>query len=198
MSRAGTKGVSRADRERQIIDVAVEEFGTHGYTRVSVAAVARRAGISKPLIYSYFDSKDGLYLACVHHVGRLLVDAVAAAQTRSGSTDHALDTLSAIFGTVDRCRHAWSVLYDPALPSSGDPHEAAHHYRRHLSAIGAAGTARLLGAAGHDDPLDHDLLNHVWQHAVTAVMRWWYDHPEQSPAEMTDRCARLIGALGAR
>ncbi|MFD7406954.1 TetR/AcrR family transcriptional regulator [Streptomyces sp. NPDC059866] len=196
MSKAGTKGVSRADRERQIIDVAVEEFGRHGYARVPVAAVAQRAGISKPLIYSYFDSKDGLYLACVRHVGDLLVDSVAAAQARSGSTGHALDTLSAIFNAVDRCRRAWSLLYDPALPPAGDLRDAAHHYRQQLAAIGAAGTAQLLTRAGHDDPLDHDLLNHVWQHAVTAVMRWWYDHPDQSPAEMTDRCARLISALG--
>ncbi|MEU7409126.1 helix-turn-helix domain-containing protein [Streptomyces sp. NPDC042638] len=196
MGKAGTKGVSRADRERQIIDVAVEEFGTHGYAGVSVAAVARRAGISKPLVYSYFDTKDGLYLACVHRVGALLVDAVAAARSRSGSTDHALDTLHAIFATVERHRHAWSVLYDPALPPDGELRDAVRRFRGRLAAMGAAGAARLLTGAGHDDPLDHQLLNEVWQYAVTAVMRWWSDHPDQSAAEMTARCARLLTALG--
>jgi AcrR family transcriptional regulator len=196
MGKAGTKGVSRADRERQIIDMAVEEFGRHGYAGVSVAAVAGRAGISKPLVYSYFDSKDGLYLACVHRVGGLLVDAVAAARSRSGSADHALDTLGAIFTTVERCRHAWSVLYDPALPPTDELREAVHLYRGRLAAMGAAGAAGLLTRAGHDDPLDHQLLNHVWQFAVTAVMRWWSDHPDQSAAEMTARCVRLLTALG--
>ncbi|MBB5926961.1 TetR/AcrR family transcriptional regulator [Streptomyces echinatus] len=197
MSKAGTKGVSRADRERQIVDVAVEEFGTHGYAGVSVAAVAGRAGISKPLVYSYFDSKDGLYLACVHRVGGLLVDAVAAARSRSGSTGHALDTLGAVFGTVEQQPHAWSVLYDPALPPLGELRDAVGRYRGQLAAMGAAGAAQLLGRAGHDDPLDHQLLNDVWQYAVTAVMRWWSDHPDQSAAEMTARCARLLAALGA-
>lgn len=196
MGKAGTKGVSRIDRERQIIDVAVEEFGRHGYAGVSVAAVARRAGISKPLIYSYFDSKDGLYLACVHHVGELLVDSVAGARSRSGSTGHALDTLTALFTAVDHCRYAWSVLYDPALPPDGALRDAVNRYRARLAAMGAAGAAQLLTRAGHDDPLDHDLLNQVWQHAVTAVMRWWFDHPEQSTAQMTQRCARLLTALG--
>lgn len=102
MSKAGTKGVSRADREQQIITVAVEEFGRQSYTCASVAAIAQRAGISKPLIYSYFDSKDGLYLACVHHVGDLLVSSAVKARVRSGSTGHALDTLTAIFTAVDR------------------------------------------------------------------------------------------------
>lgn len=196
MGKAGTKGVSRVDRERQIIDVAVEEFGRHGYAGVSVAAVAARAGISKPLIYSYFESKDGLYVACVHHVGGLLVDSVAAARSRGGSTAHAVDTLTALFAAVEHCRYAWSVLYDPALPPAGEMRDAVNLYRERLAAMGAAGAARLLAGAGDDDPLDHDLLNHVWQHAVTAVMRWWFEHPEQSTAEMTARCARLLAALG--
>ncbi|MBL1082428.1 TetR/AcrR family transcriptional regulator [Streptomyces actinomycinicus] len=196
MGKAGTKGVSRTDRERQIVDVAVEEFGRHGYASVSVAAVARRAGISKPLVYSYFDSKDGLFLACVHRVGALLADAVAGAGSRRGSTGHALDTLSAIFTAVEHCRHAWSVLYDPALPPSGEVRDAVSLYRGRLAAMGAAGAAGLLTRAGHDDPLDHELLNGVWQYAVTAVMRWWSEHPEQSAAAMTARCARLLTALG--
>ncbi|WP_225823423.1 TetR/AcrR family transcriptional regulator [Streptomyces naphthomycinicus] len=197
MGKAGTKGVSRAERERQIVDVAVEEFGRHGYAGVSVTAVAQRAGISKPLVYSYFDSKDGLYLACVHEVGGLLVDAVAAARSRSGSTGHALDTLGALFTAVEQRRHAWSVLYDPALPPTGELRDAVRRYRGRLAAMGAAGAAQLLTRAGHDDRLDHELLNDVWQHAVTAVMRWWSDHPDQSAAEMSARCARLLTALGA-
>ncbi|MER6262557.1 TetR/AcrR family transcriptional regulator [Streptomyces sp. NPDC059688] len=197
MGKAGTKGVSRAERERQIVDVALEEFGGKGYSGVSVAAVALRAGISKPLVYSYFDSKDGLYLACVHRVGGLLVDAVAAAGTRSGSAQHALDTLSAIFTAVEDCRYAWAVLYDPALPPAGETRDAVRFYRGRLAAMGAAGAAGLLSHAGHDDPLDHQLLDHVWQYTVAAVMRWWSDHPDQSAAEMTARCARLLTSLGA-
>ncbi|MCS0605513.1 TetR/AcrR family transcriptional regulator [Streptomyces sp. LP11] len=196
MGKAGTKGVSRADRERQIVDVAVEEFGRHGYAGVSVTAVARRAGISKPLVYSYFDAKDGLYLACVQRVGALLVDAVAGARARSGSTGHALDTLSALFTAVEQCPYAWSVLYDPAPPWAGAAGEAVRQYRERLAEMGAAGAARLLDRAGHADPLDHQLLNEIWQYTVTAVMRWWAEHPEQSAAAMAERCARLLTALG--
>ncbi|MGX1127991.1 AcrR family transcriptional regulator [Streptomyces glaucescens] len=195
MSKAGTKGVSRAERERQIIDIAVEEFGTRGYDGVSVVAVARRAGISKPLIYSYFGSKDGLYLACVHHAGGALTDAVAAARTRSGSPGHALDTLSAIFTVTETSRYAWSLLYDPALPPAGELRDAVNSYRERLAEMGAAGATGLLVHAGHEDPLDHALLNHVWQYAVTAVMRWWLDHPEQDAEQMAARCARLLSAL---
>ncbi|WP_308297070.1 MULTISPECIES: helix-turn-helix domain-containing protein [unclassified Streptomyces] len=141
--------------------MAMEEFGRHGCAGVSVAAVARRAGISKPLIYSYVGSKDGLYLACVDHVGALLVDSVPAARSRSGSTGHAIDTLAAIFTAVEHCRYAWSVLYDPALPPAGETRDAVNLYRGRLAAMGAVGAAQLLTHAAHEDPLDHDLLNQV-------------------------------------
>ncbi|AVZ77046.1 TetR family transcriptional regulator [Streptomyces lunaelactis] len=195
MNKAGTKGVARAEREQQIIGIAIEELGKRGHALASVVDIARRAGISKPLIYGYFGSRDGLYLACLRHVGDLLVEAVNAAQTRSGSSDHAVDTLSAIFDAVDPCRYAWSVLYDPTLPPVGEIHDAAMHYRTRLAGIGASGSTQLLTRAGHHDPLDHAFLNHIWQYAVTAVMRWWIDHPEQSPADMTARCARILSAL---
>src|SRR4051794_26466639 len=56
---AGTKGVPRAEREAQIVTAATEVFGAQGFAATSVADVAARAGISKPLIYQYFGSKEG-------------------------------------------------------------------------------------------------------------------------------------------
>ena len=71
---AGTKGVPRVDRETQILQIASEHFGTAGFAATSVATVAERAGISKPLIYSYFGSKEGLYEACLDRGGALLAE----------------------------------------------------------------------------------------------------------------------------
>ena len=103
----GTKGVPRADREQQILDAAVAEFGGRGYAHASMAAIARRAGISKPLVYEYFGSKDGLYLACLNRAGTHLVGRVAAAQ--GGTTlRRAGDTLAAIFSALDGRRLDWA------------------------------------------------------------------------------------------
>ena len=41
---AGTKGVPRAEREHQIVDIAVEEFAANGYAGASMLAIAARAG----------------------------------------------------------------------------------------------------------------------------------------------------------
>jgi AcrR family transcriptional regulator len=53
-----------ADRSRLIIlDAAREEFAGHGLAGARVDRIAERAGVNKRLIYYYFDSKDGLFLA---------------------------------------------------------------------------------------------------------------------------------------
>ena len=192
----GTKGVPRADREQQILDAAVAEFGERGYAHASVAAIARRAGISKPLVYEYFGSKDGLYLACLSRAGTHLVDRVAAAQ--SGMTlRRAGDTLAAIFSALDGRRLDWAVIFDPTLPAGSAVRDAAQRYRARLNRLAAEGTREVLGGYGLTDADDSALTSHVWSAVVTAVVTWWLGHPGETATAMTDRCNRLIAALSA-
>jgi AcrR family transcriptional regulator len=192
----GSKGVPRARRERQILEVAIQVIGRRGFAHASMTEIAARSGISKPLVYGYFGSKDGLALACVRRAGEVLVPAVTAAQAEGAPGKRALDTLSAIFAALEGCPHAWSVLYDGSLPSASEASRAARCYRAELARLGAVGTAHVLIAAGDDDRLDHELFSVIWQHAVTTVVRWWHEHPEQTGADMAGRCARILAALG--
>ena len=45
----------------RIVAAAEEEFGTHGLDGAKIDDIARTAGISKQLIYHYFNGKDDLY-----------------------------------------------------------------------------------------------------------------------------------------
>lgn len=49
----------------KILDAARSEFGEKGYDAASLNAVCRNGGVSKGIIYHYYGSKDGLFLACV-------------------------------------------------------------------------------------------------------------------------------------
>ena len=73
-SNAGTKGVPRLEREDQILTVASGVFATEGFAATNIQVVAQAAGISKPLIYNYFGSKDGLFLACIERAGQIVAD----------------------------------------------------------------------------------------------------------------------------
>ncbi|MGW2705445.1 TetR/AcrR family transcriptional regulator [Streptomyces sp. NPDC001340] len=195
-SRAGTKGVPRAARERQVLAAATEEFGRHGYEATTVAAVATRVGVTKPLLHHYFGSKQDLYLACLNPVGDRLLDAIrsAMAEHASDAPPTSLRVLHALFTALDGQREAWFVLYDATLPPDSDAARRAAHYRSAIDDLAATGTADLLQAAGSSDPLDADALKYAWRGLCTALVRWWVNHPDQSPEAMTQRCARLFAA----
>ncbi|MFC8657690.1 TetR/AcrR family transcriptional regulator [Streptomyces sp. JL1001] len=200
---AGTKGVPRARREEQILAAAVEEFGRHGHAAASMASIARRVGVTKPLLYTYFGSKDGLYLACLEHIAHRLVTAVEAAMTpdQQGAGPAASHVpprvLAAVFDVLEEQREAWFVLYDRTLKPGSDLHAAAHAHRAAIDGLAASGTADVLRGQGNEDPLDADALKHVWTGTVGALVGWWISHPEQSAPEMTARCARLLAAIRA-
>lgn len=48
----------REERKHQILEAALHVFGEDSYHGSSMAAVAKRAKVSKGLIYNYFDSKE--------------------------------------------------------------------------------------------------------------------------------------------
>ncbi|GAA2068687.1 TetR/AcrR family transcriptional regulator [Streptomyces albiaxialis] len=195
-TRAGTKGMPRAERERQLLAAATEEFARHGYEGTTVAAVAARVGVTKPLLHQYFGSKQDLYLACLAPVGDRLLDAVRTAMAAHGpgAPPTPLRVLRGLFTALDGQREAWFVLYDATLPPASEAARRAASYRGAVDDLAAAGTADLLHAAGFDDPLDADALTHAWRGLATALVRWWIQHPEQSPDAMTRRCARLFAA----
>ncbi|MFD7082680.1 TetR/AcrR family transcriptional regulator [Streptomyces sp. NPDC059918] len=196
---AGTKGVPRAEREEQILAAAVEEFGRHGHASASMAAIAARVGVTKPMIYAYFDSKDGLYLGCLEHIAARVIEAIDTAMAGGPATPdgerlpHAV--LSGLFTALERQRHAWFVLYDRTLPPGSELRLAAQRHRETIDALAATGTAALLNGHGNEDPLDADALKHVWTGTVSALMGWWIAHPDQSARDMSARCARLLTAV---
>jgi AcrR family transcriptional regulator len=51
------------ERKAQLLAVARKVFGRHGFHEVSMDDVAREAGVTKPILYDHFASKEALYLA---------------------------------------------------------------------------------------------------------------------------------------
>ena len=50
----------REEKRSLIMKVALELFAEEGYHNTSISKIASRAGISKGLLYNYFDSKEDL------------------------------------------------------------------------------------------------------------------------------------------
>ena len=52
--------LSAAERREQLLDVTKQLVGEQGFHDVSIEAIARRAGITRPVIYAHFDDLDAL------------------------------------------------------------------------------------------------------------------------------------------
>ncbi len=192
----GTKGVPRPERERQIVAAAVEEFAANGYAGASVAAVAARAGISKPLIYQYFGSKDGLFLAALHDVAGPMLERLEVAWSQEDdSVLSRVATLGAVFESLEPQRVAWKMLFDDSMPDGGPIADAAWEYRGRTLQVTVSGSERFLAARGIHDDLDTSALGAVWMGLVNSLVMWWLEHPEVTAAQMTERCARLMAAV---
>ncbi len=88
----GRKNDPQRTRE-DILIVATEEFATHGLAGGRVDAIAERTRTSKRMIYYYFDSKEGLYLAVLERSYRKIRTLEADLQLSSIEPEEALRTL---------------------------------------------------------------------------------------------------------
>lgn len=95
-AKPGTKGMAAADRRAQLLRIGRELFAEQGYEATSLDAIAARAGVTKPVIYRHFKSKEDLFGSIVddgvRELGRRLAPAFAA-DTLAGLLDTAALTL---------------------------------------------------------------------------------------------------------
>jgi AcrR family transcriptional regulator len=62
------------ERRRQLLDLGAELFTRHGYDELSMAKIARAAGISKALLYHYFPSKQAYFAATLEQAAAELAE----------------------------------------------------------------------------------------------------------------------------
>jgi AcrR family transcriptional regulator len=79
--------------QEDILVVATEEFSTHGLAGARVDAIAERTRTSKRMIYYYFGSKEGLYLAVLERSYRKIRTLEADLELTNLPPEQALRTL---------------------------------------------------------------------------------------------------------
>lgn len=196
MAQAGTKGVPRSRRERQIIETACATFGERGFQGANLTDIAADAGISKPLIYNYFGSKDGLFAACLEFAGSMVAGEMERiARGDAIGMDRGIRTLESIFTVLEPQPWLWRLFFDQSAPTSGPAADASSHYVERISKLALEGVTEMLSIAGDHDELDISAMTRVWMSIVDALVDWWLDHADETAAQMTQRCVRLITAV---
>lgn len=119
----GRKNDPKATRE-DILEVATQEFSTHGLAGGRVDAIAERTRTSKRMIYYYFGSKEGLYLSVLERAYRKIRTLEEDLRLASLAPEAALRTL--ISTTFD---HDEANVDFVRLVSIENIHHAAHMQR---------------------------------------------------------------------
>jgi AcrR family transcriptional regulator len=95
----------RQEREREattrsILDAARELFVAEGYRNVSIRKIAEKIEYSPAAIYSYFPSKDDIFLALAEEGFRLLFESHETCALRTDPSSSPLDCVRAAFLNV--------------------------------------------------------------------------------------------------
>jgi AcrR family transcriptional regulator len=178
VGRVGTRGVPRPIREERILEVAGHVFAAHGYRDASMDEIAEQSGFSKPLLYAYFESKEGLYGAYFERVGHELRDDMRSAAAAEAAGDERLRAaIDAFFAFVERRRCGWEVLFSEAATRGGPLAEEVTTLREQI-----VGEVRLFlerSPAGDQSsaPSQLDALAHAVVGAGESLANWWLRNP---------------------
>jgi AcrR family transcriptional regulator len=179
--------VPRGERERQMLDVASRLFIERGFGGVSMDEIAEAVGVTKPMLYAYFDSKEGLYVACIEREGRPLMAALEAAVDPSLEPERQLwDGLLAFFGYVDEHRDLWRAFYAEASAHGGAAAARVGRLREQMTAALTGMLARTATGAGVGGALatEIELQAHALMGAAEALAAWAIAHPGEASREL--------------
>jgi len=175
----------RAERERQMLDEARTLFAERGFGAVTMDEVAARVGVTKPLLYTYFGNKEGLYLACMEPAAEALLESVVSAVAAAPDAPGALRAgIHAFFAFLDADREAWRLLHDETLPAGGVIATRVRAYRERMEA--------LVTAAIHSESRAVEPLAVAIFGAAEALGRWWLTSEDMSAERTAELLIRTI------
>jgi len=189
--------MSRADRERQMLDVAEEVFAEQGYAVVSMEEIAVRVGVSKPMLYEYFGSKEGLLLATIGRARTELRETTAEAIEAAGTAEEKLrNGYLAYFRFNEAHRRAWLVLLQEPVPHRGAAGEIEAVRRQQTDLI----TAQMEQLAPDRPHRDLEAYAEIIVGACERLALWRSRNPEvgveEAARQMMDLTWHGLSSLG--
>lgn len=180
------------ERRRQLLDLGAELFTSHTYTELSMAAIAREAGISKALLYHYFPSKQEFFRQTLAQQAEAL-QAQIAPDAQLAPAEQLTRSLDAYLGWIDEHAAAYRKLLQTALsvPEVGALVEE----------VRSATTQRILDGVtppGEQPPPAARTAVRGWLWFMDGACLDWIEHREVDRGQVLGLLlGTLLGALGA-
>ena len=164
------------ERRRRLLETGAKVFTEHAYDEISMAAVAREAGISKGLLYHYFPSKRDFFVATLEAAASEL--AVLTETDRDAPPLQQLEkSLDAYLAWVD----ANAASYRKLIESAAGSDDA----RSIVARVRSETVARILDALGNNNPGLRTAL-HGWLWSIDGATLDWLDHRDIPREELKE------------
>ena len=176
------------ERRAQLLELSTELFARHSFDELSMARIAKEAGISKALLYHYFPSKRALFLATLGEA--------AAEVSRRTEPDPSLPPAQALAGSLDAFL-AWvdenGLAYRKLLESAGSVPEVGAL----ITEVRDRTSARILEGLGVSTPKARAAVR-AWLWFMDGAILDWFDHRDLDRNELRELLlSSLAGALSA-
>jgi AcrR family transcriptional regulator len=176
-------------RRSQLLELGADLFARHSFAELSMARIAREAGISKALLYHYFPTKRDFFLAT-------LLEAAEEVRRRT-EPDPALSPGEALAGSLDAFL-GWieenETAYRKLLESAGSVPEVGAL----IAEVRDRTSARILEGLGAGAAPKPRVAVRAWLWFLDGAILDWLDHRDLSRAELGELLlGSLAGALAA-
>jgi AcrR family transcriptional regulator len=175
------------ERRRRLLDRGAELFERHAYDELSMARIAREAGISKALLYHYFPSKQAFFAATLEQAAADLAAAVAP-DPDLAPAEQLSRSVEAYLRWVDEHAAAYGKLMR-SLGVVPEVREVVDRVRRETA-------DRIVAGLAGDAPPTPTLRAAVrgWLWFIDGVLEDWLEHRDLDRAELH---RLLLATLGA-
>ena len=173
-----------------MMSVAEQVFAERGYVAASMDEIADRVGVSKPMLYEYFGSKEGLLVACIRQARAELLRVTSEAAVAAGTPEAMLrDGLVAYFRFIRAHSQSWALLRSEAAvvgPSAAEEIEAVRQQQTDL----ISGTMALY--AGESPTVELTPAAEVIVGGCERLALWCERHPETTAEQAAELVMRLV------
>ena len=120
--------------KERLLETAIDMFAEKGYAGTSVREIVEQAGVSKPVLYYYFKSKEGLFLAILEMAENLQKELLARVLESAGNVlERLLLLYRRIYAGIDEKRNLYKMIHGLIYgPPQGAPDYDLTRYHRHM------------------------------------------------------------------
>jgi AcrR family transcriptional regulator len=192
--------MSAAERREQLLDVALEILCEQGSEALSIDAIAKGAGITRPVVYTQFGDLPGLLNALFEreerHVLTQLAKAIPVQVGEIDPDDVILTAIETFFAAVKERPYTWQIILTPPQGVPRALHDKVVERREavieQITPLIAWGVTKRGGPMG----LDHRLLARIILVIAEEGGRLVVSHPDTYTVDLLVQQAKvLVGAL---